>query len=49
MILDFQFINKILILFINLTGTWLILWVYLADNKKIINRGFALFVTPVLL
>ncbi len=49
MALDLQVINKILVLIINLIGIWLIFWVYSADRKKILNRGFALLVIPNLL
>lgn len=47
--MDFLVINKILIILTNFIGLWLVFWVYFADRKKDLNRGFALLVVPNLL
>jgi signal transduction histidine kinase len=47
--IDFQLINKILVIFTNLLAVWLSFWVYLADKKSKTNRGFFILVIPNLL
>lgn len=47
--MDFQFINKIIVIVINLIGVWLLLWVYSSSKEKIFRQGFILLVVPNLL
>lgn len=47
--IDFNLVNKILVVLINLMALWLSFWVYSADKKNKINRGFSILVIPNLL
>ena len=47
--IDFQFINQILVVLINLIGIWLVFWVCSADKKGTLNKGFILLLIPNLL
>ena len=47
--IDFQIINKISVIIINLVGIWLVFWVYYNGKKKTLNRGFIFLLIPNLL
>jgi signal transduction histidine kinase len=46
--IDFFFINKILILLVNTIGVWLALWVYFANPKAKLNKLFTLMIVLAL-
>lgn len=41
-------VNKIAVISIDFIGIWLVLWVYFANRKEKINRGFSLMVLSIL-